>query len=36
MEQAGFRPDQEQAYQGARMGWARFFGALEQLLARLD
>jgi uncharacterized protein YndB with AHSA1/START domain len=34
MEQIGFRPDQEQAYQGARLGWPRFFAALEQLLAR--
>ena len=36
MEQAGFRPDQEQAYQGAKFGWRNFFGSLEQLLARLD
>ncbi len=35
MEQRGFRPDQEQAYQGARFGWARFFGNLEQVLARI-
>jgi uncharacterized protein YndB with AHSA1/START domain len=34
MEQSGFRPDQEQAYQGAKGGWQRFFAALEQLLAR--
>lgn len=34
MEQSGFRRDQEQAYQGARFGWQRFFGALEQVLAR--
>lgn len=33
MEQSGFRPDQEQAYQGARFGWQKFFGALEQVLA---
>ena len=33
MEQAGFRADQEQAYQGAKYGWAKFFGALEQTLA---
>jgi uncharacterized protein YndB with AHSA1/START domain len=33
MEQAGFRPDQKQAYHGAKAGWARFFGNLEQLLA---
>jgi uncharacterized protein YndB with AHSA1/START domain len=34
MEQSGFRPDQEQAYQGAKGGWQRFFAALEELLAR--
>lgn len=36
MEQAGFRPDQEQAYQGAKFGWQRFFENLEQVLARAD
>jgi len=36
MEQAGFRPDQEQAYQGAKFGWQRFFEKLEQVLARAD
>jgi uncharacterized protein YndB with AHSA1/START domain len=36
MEQAGFRPDQEQAYQGAKFGWQRFFGALEDVLARAE
>ncbi len=36
MEQTGFRPDQAQAYQGAKFGWQRFFGSLEQLLARVD
>jgi uncharacterized protein YndB with AHSA1/START domain len=36
MEQLGFRPDQQQAYQGAKYGWPRFFTALEQLLARTD
>ena len=36
MEQSGFRPDQRQAYLGARGGWQRFFGALEQVLARTD
>jgi len=33
MEQAGFRPDQEQAYQGAKYGWRQFFAKLEQVLA---
>jgi uncharacterized protein YndB with AHSA1/START domain len=36
MEQVGFRADQEQAYQGAKFGWPRFFGNLEQVLAGLD
>lgn len=36
MEQAGFRPDQEQAYQGAKFGWQRFFENLEQVLVRAD
>jgi uncharacterized protein YndB with AHSA1/START domain len=36
MEQTGFRPDQPQAYGGAKAGWPRFFAALEQVLARLD
>jgi uncharacterized protein YndB with AHSA1/START domain len=34
MEQSGFRADQQQAYQGAQGGWARFFASLEQVLAR--
>jgi uncharacterized protein YndB with AHSA1/START domain len=36
MEQSGFRPDQEQFYQGAKGGWQRFFANLEQVLARSD
>jgi uncharacterized protein YndB with AHSA1/START domain len=36
MEQLGFRPDQQQAYQGARAGWPRFFANLEQVLARAE
>ena len=36
MEQSGFRADQEQAYQGAKAGWPRFFASLEQVLARID
>jgi uncharacterized protein YndB with AHSA1/START domain len=36
MEQSGFRPDQEQAYRGAQFGWQRFFGSLEEALARID
>ena len=34
MEQRGFRPDQEQAYQGARIGWRNFLARLEQVVAR--
>ncbi len=36
MEQTGFRSDQQQAYQGARFGWPKFFANLEQVLARID
>jgi uncharacterized protein YndB with AHSA1/START domain len=36
MEQSGFRPDQHQAYQGAKYGWQKFFANLEQVLARID
>ena len=36
MEQVGFRPDQKQAYGGARAGWQENFGKLEQLLARTE
>ena len=36
MDQAGFRPDQEQAFRGAQYGWQKFFGNLEQLLAKED
>jgi uncharacterized protein YndB with AHSA1/START domain len=36
MEQSGFRPDQEQAYRGARSGWHQYFAALEQVLTRTD
>lgn len=34
MEQSGFRPDQQQAHQGAQAGWPRFLTALEEVLAR--
>jgi uncharacterized protein YndB with AHSA1/START domain len=36
MEQSGFRADQEQAFQGAKFGWRKFFTQLEQVLARAD
>lgn len=32
MEQSGFRQDQSQAYGGAKYGWQKFLGNLEQLL----
>jgi uncharacterized protein YndB with AHSA1/START domain len=34
MEQVGFRPDQKQAFGGAKSGWQQFFAKLEQVLAR--
>jgi len=34
MEQEGFRPDQAQAFGGARTGWSQFFGKLDELLTR--
>jgi uncharacterized protein YndB with AHSA1/START domain len=36
MEQSGFRPDRQQAYQGAQGGWQRFLDALETLVARIE
>jgi uncharacterized protein YndB with AHSA1/START domain len=36
MEQSGFRPDQKQAYGGAKAGWQQFFAKLEQVLARTE
>jgi uncharacterized protein YndB with AHSA1/START domain len=36
MEQSGFRPDQEQAYQGAKFGWQKFFAALERVVGGLS
>jgi uncharacterized protein YndB with AHSA1/START domain len=32
MEHSGFRPDQQQAYGGAKYGWQRFFDKLERVL----
>ena len=34
VEQTGFRPDQPQAFGGARFGWQKFLENLDQLLAR--
>ena len=36
MEQSGFRPDQPQAYGGAKHGWQQFFANLEQTLAKFE
>jgi len=36
MEQAGFRPDQKQAFGGAHAGWKGFLDKLETLLAKED
>ncbi|MFZ3335477.1 MAG: SRPBCC domain-containing protein, partial [Xanthobacteraceae bacterium] len=36
VEQTGFRPEQKQAYGGAKAGWQQFFAKLEQVLARID
>jgi uncharacterized protein YndB with AHSA1/START domain len=35
MEQSGFRPEEEQNFQGANYGWQRFIGGLERVAARL-
>lgn len=34
VEQAGFRPDQKQAYGGAKHGWQQFLEELEKVVAR--
>lgn len=34
MEQTGFRPEQKQAFGGAKAGWGQFMEKLEQTLAR--
>ncbi len=36
VEQAGFRPDQSQAFGGARQGWQQFVSKLEEVVARPD
>lgn len=36
MEQVGFRPDQKQAFGGAKAGWQQFFAKLEEVVARTD
>ncbi len=36
MEQAGFRPDQKQAFHGARAGWQQFVEKLEEVSSRAE
>jgi uncharacterized protein YndB with AHSA1/START domain len=36
MEHSGFRPDQQQAYQGASYGWKKFFANLQAVLEGLS
>ncbi|HVZ82715.1 MAG TPA: SRPBCC domain-containing protein [Terracidiphilus sp.] len=36
VEQSGFRADQEANYKGAKYGWQRFMGNLEQVVAGLE
>jgi uncharacterized protein YndB with AHSA1/START domain len=36
MEQSGFRPQDENNYQGANYGWQRYLGGLERVVAGLD
>ncbi len=35
MEQSGFRPEDENNFQGANYGWQRFLGGLERVVAAL-
>ena len=36
MEQSGFRPDQKQAFGGAKAGWSQFLAKLDEVLARTE
>lgn len=36
MEQTGFQPGQDAAYNGAKYGWNKFTAALEDVVAKLD
>ena len=36
MEQSGFRPDQKQAFGGAKYGWQKFFADLESVVGGLS
>ena len=35
MEQSGFTPEQQGAYQGANYGWQKFLGNLERVIAEI-
>ncbi len=36
LEQVGFRPDQDYAFQGAQQAWPHYFDQMEEVLAKLD
>jgi uncharacterized protein YndB with AHSA1/START domain len=36
MEQSGFGPEQKANYNGAKYGWQKFIGGLEQVVAKLQ
>ena len=36
VEQVGFRPEQKQAFGGAKLGWKQFLAQLEQVAGRAD
>jgi len=36
VEQAGFRPDQKQAYGGAKLGWQQFLAKLDEVVAKQE
>ena len=36
MHQVGFRPEQKQAYGGARIGWTQFLARLDEVLAQSE
>lgn len=36
MEHTGFRPDQDQAFHGAKLGWKKFMGNLERVIGGLE
>jgi uncharacterized protein YndB with AHSA1/START domain len=36
MEQSGFRPEQKQAFGGAKAGWQEFLAKLDRVASRLD